>query len=129
MGVKKRSASAALPSSTSTQRVVHAGGLRDPSRPHRVPAWEGSTRGEPASQLAAGEARGGAASEPVEPLAGEAGEETGTVQEAGAALRCGDGRPQVRFSEGRGSVTWSLSRQVEQEKTHSTQKDPRKQHG
>lgn len=40
----------------------------------------------------------GAAADAVEPLAGESGEQAGTLQEPGAVVCCGDGGPQVSFA-------------------------------
>lgn len=113
-----------VPSSTSTQRIVRAHGLRYSTRANSVPAWESGARGQPGSGLTVGKPRRGTAAQPVEPLAGEAGEQTGTVQEPSAAVCRGDGRPQVRFSEGRESVSHLLS--VRTEINTSLLKNPRK---
>lgn len=48
--------------------------------------------------MAAREAGGWAAADAVEPLAGEAGEEGGAVQEPRAAVSCRDAGPQVRLA-------------------------------
>lgn len=87
-----------VPSSTDAQRVVGGRRLGHPPRAHRVPAREGGGGGQPGPGLAGGESCGRAAADPVEPLAGEAGEEARAVEEARAAVRRGDGRPQVRFT-------------------------------
>lgn len=66
--------------------VVVAAGLSHAARAHCVSAGEGGGGGRPGPGLCVGKPCGRTASDPVQPLAGETGKETGTVQQPGGAV-------------------------------------------